>query len=88
MQKQCIMVANIVLVFNYLQDGFCDHNSFKEKNCKKELCECTHRVKIKLGEVVEMVLVDEGKHMDNNHPMHMHGYNFRVVAMEKVHCKH
>lgn len=35
-----------------------------------------------------MVLVDEGKHMDNNHPMHMHGYNFRVVAMEKVHCKH
>lgn len=31
-----------------------------------------------------MVLVDEGKHMDNNHPMHMHGYNFRVVAMEKV----
>jgi hypothetical protein len=34
-----------------------------------------------------MVLVDEGKHMDNNHPMHMHGYNFRVVAMEKVNNK-
>lgn len=34
-----------------------------------------------------MVLVDEGKHMDNNHPMHMHGYNFRVIAMEKVNTK-
>ncbi|XP_061163506.1 uncharacterized protein LOC133172595 isoform X2 [Saccostrea echinata] len=67
-----------------LEDIFCDGTSFKDKNCKKEFCECTHRVKIKLGEVVEMVLVDEGKHMDNNHPMHMHGYNFRVVAMEKL----
>ncbi|XP_048752208.2 uncharacterized protein LOC125663848 isoform X2 [Ostrea edulis] len=67
-----------------MEDSFCDEDSFKEKNCKKEFCECTHRIKIKLGEVVEMVLVDEGKHMDNNHPMHMHGYNFRVVAMEKL----
>lgn len=82
------MFVNIVLVFNYLQDGFCDYNFFKEKNCKKELCECMYRVKIKFGEVVEMVLVDEGKYMDNNYLMYMYGYNFWVVVMEKVYCKY
>lgn len=47
-----------------------------------------YRVKIKFGEVVEMVLVDEGKYMDNNYLMYMYGYNFWVVVMEKVYCKY
>ena len=57
------------------------------KNCKKEFCECIHRIKVKLGEEVELVLVDEGKMQDNNHPMHLHGYKFKVVAMGKVNMK-
>jgi FtsP/CotA-like multicopper oxidase with cupredoxin domain len=45
---------------------------------------CCHSEKMALGEVIELVLVDEGKAMNNNHPMHLHGHSFRVVAMEKV----
>lgn len=29
-------------------------------------------------------MIDEGLAYDANHPFHMHGYNFRVVAMQKV----
>ncbi|OWF48064.1 laccase-7-like isoform X2 [Mizuhopecten yessoensis] len=62
---------------------FCDKNDFLV-DCKTQLCECTHRLKVKVGEVVELVLIDEGKHLDNSHPMHLHGHSFRVVAMEKL----
>ncbi|XP_069112423.1 uncharacterized protein [Argopecten irradians] len=62
---------------------FCDENDFLV-DCKTQLCECTHRLNVKVGEVVELVLIDEGKHLDNSHPMHLHGHNFRVLAMEKL----
>ena len=65
------------------QKNFCDETTVG-KNCSKEFCECTHRLKVKLGEVVELVLVDEGNTTESNHPMHLHGHTFRVVAMEKV----
>lgn len=55
-----------------------------DKDCTTEFCQCTHRIKVQLGEVIELVLVDEGKSQNNNHPMHLHGHSFRVVAMEKV----
>jgi FtsP/CotA-like multicopper oxidase with cupredoxin domain len=71
-------LANIFCVIRY------DTNWKPVLDCKKEFCECTHRLKVKLGEVIELVLVDEGKAMNNNHPMHLHGHSFRVVAMEKV----
>lgn len=31
-----------------------------------------------------MVVIDEGVTFDASHPMHLHGYSFRVVAMEKL----
>lgn len=37
-----------------------------------------------LNAVVELVLIDKGYAYDANHPFHLHGYNFRVVAIEKV----
>ena len=36
-----------------------------------------------MGEVVEIFLIDEGNHYDITHPMHLHGYSFYVVAMER-----
>ena len=36
-----------------------------------------------MGEVVEIFLIDEGNHYDITHPMHLHGYSFFVVAMER-----
>ncbi|KAJ8303182.1 hypothetical protein KUTeg_019578 [Tegillarca granosa] len=69
--------------FKHVEKYFCNEDELKE-DCTKELCECTHRVKVNIGEVIELILVDEGKHLNNNHPMHLHGHNFRVVAMEKL----
>lgn len=37
-----------------------------------------------LDSVVEIVLVDTGFAFDANHPFHLHGHSFRVVAMEKL----
>ncbi|KAK3086056.1 hypothetical protein FSP39_012795 [Pinctada imbricata] len=67
----------------YVEQGFCNEDTI-QKNCKHEFCECIHRVKVKLGEEVELVLVDEGKMQDNNHPMHLHGYKFKVIGMAKL----
>jgi FtsP/CotA-like multicopper oxidase with cupredoxin domain len=39
---------------------------------------------IPLNTIVEMVLIDKGYAYDANHPFHLHGHSFRVVAMERV----
>jgi L-ascorbate oxidase len=31
-----------------------------------------------------MVLIDKGYAYDANHPFHLHGHSFRVVAMERI----
>ncbi|XP_011062898.1 PREDICTED: laccase-5-like isoform X2 [Acromyrmex echinatior] len=63
-------------------DQFC--NSSTVEGCEKEYCACTHVLQIKTDSVVELVLVDEGVPYDANHPFHLHGYQFRVVAMERI----
>ena len=40
--------------------------------------------KVKLNEVVELILIDKGKIFDGNHAFYLHGHSFRVVAMERV----
>ncbi|VDI01894.1 Hypothetical predicted protein [Mytilus galloprovincialis] len=67
-----------------VDDFFCNEETMSDKDCTTEFCQCTHRIKVQLGEVIELVLVDEGKLQNNNHPMHLHGHSFRVVAMEKL----
>ncbi|NP_001155158.1 venom laccase precursor [Nasonia vitripennis] len=57
-------------------------NSTSAKNCLKEYCTCTHVINAKLNSVVELIIVDEGSKIFN-HPVHLHGYHFRVIAMEK-----
>ncbi|XP_044007229.1 L-ascorbate oxidase-like isoform X2 [Aphidius gifuensis] len=64
------------------EDQFC--NSSSVKNCKNVFCSCTHVLQVKLNSVVEVIMVDEGFTFDANHPFHLHGHNFRVVAMAKV----
>lgn len=41
-------------------------------------------LQIPLNTVVEMIIIDKGYAYDANHPFHLHGGAFRVVAMEKV----
>lgn len=52
--------------------------------CEGDFCRCTYVLEVALGETVEFVLVDEGNIGDENHPFHMHGYHFHVVAMGRL----
>ncbi|XP_076766747.1 uncharacterized protein LOC143433334 [Xylocopa sonorina] len=63
-------------------DRFC--NASTVQDCERNYCACTHVLRVKLDSVVEIVLVDEGFAYDANHPFHLHGYQFRVIAMERV----
>lgn len=37
----------------------CDH--LKKKNCSQEFCECTNIIRVPLGSIVELFLIDKGK---------------------------
>ncbi|XP_014258517.2 laccase-1-like isoform X1 [Cimex lectularius] len=53
-------------------------------NCNSEYCECTNVVNVNLGDLVEVILIDLGVTYDANHPFHLHGHYFDIVAVEKV----
>lgn len=38
---------------------FCDENSLPESCAGRQICPCTHRLKVKLNSIVELVVVDE-----------------------------
>ncbi|XP_014604884.1 PREDICTED: L-ascorbate oxidase-like isoform X2 [Polistes canadensis] len=61
---------------------FC--NSSTVTGCDKKYCSCTHVLQVKLNSVVEVILVDEGITYEANHPFHIHGYQFRVIGMERL----
>ncbi|XP_008204291.1 L-ascorbate oxidase [Nasonia vitripennis] len=62
--------------------AFC--NASTVEGCETDYCTCPHVLQVKLNSVVELVLVDEGLPYDANHPFHLHGHDFRVVAMERL----
>ncbi|KAK3752522.1 hypothetical protein RRG08_032812 [Elysia crispata] len=55
-----------------------------QKNCAKQWCSCVHKVDVALGDLVELIFVDEGVLREANHPIHLHGFKFRPVAMKKL----
>lgn len=52
--------------------------------CEGDFCSCTYVLEVDLGDTVELVLVDEGTLGASNHPFHIHGNNFHVVAMGRL----
>lgn len=66
--------------------AFCNESSLAAQNvnCSQEFCECSHVLQVPLNATVELVLVDEGYRFDANHPFHLHGHGFQVVAMERL----
>lgn len=60
---------------------FCDVSNKNNKKCMEnsELCTCIHRLKVKLGSIVEFVLIDIDDSL--THPFHLHGHNFYVMDM-------
>lgn len=72
---------------------FCNASSLAAYhiNCHTEQCECIHVIRVPLNATVELILVDETRPMvdgssqsHHQHPFHLHGYDFRVVGMERV----
>ncbi|CAD6991399.1 unnamed protein product [Ceratitis capitata] len=46
------------------------------------LCPCVHRLHIRLGSIVELILVDETELVGRlHHPFHLHGHRFIVTAL-------
>lgn len=68
------------------ESKFCNASSLAARNidCKTDFCECTHILQVPLNATVEVVIIDEGYKYDANHPFHLHGHDFRVVAMERI----
>ncbi|KAK3593693.1 hypothetical protein CHS0354_013589 [Potamilus streckersoni] len=62
---------------------FCNE-SLVPADCKTEFCECTHRLKVKVGDLVEMIVIGEAVNGEGNHPMHLHGHQFWILGMKKL----
>ncbi|CAL1547209.1 unnamed protein product [Lymnaea stagnalis] len=65
------------------QDLYCNAETV-QKQCTKEWCACVHMYEVALGDLVELVVVDEGKPSHAYHPLHLHGHRFRVMGMGKL----
>jgi hypothetical protein len=42
-------------------DQFCDEHTRPTNCANRQICPCTHRLKIKLNSVVELIIVDESR---------------------------
>ncbi|KAJ8670519.1 hypothetical protein QAD02_001778 [Eretmocerus hayati] len=62
----------------------CNSSTIPRDYCVREQCACTHVLQVELNSVVELVFVDEGRYAVINHPLHLHGHFFRVVASEEL----
>ncbi|XP_001357249.3 laccase-2 [Drosophila pseudoobscura] len=65
---------------------FCNETSLEEQgiDCRTEFCKCHHVLQVPLNAVVELIIVDEGFQYYANHPFHLHGNAFRVLALERL----
>ncbi|XP_068243052.1 uncharacterized protein [Palaemon carinicauda] len=80
------MPQSVPLLLNIGQNDhrMCNADSaMPSKNCNDDYCECLHMYKVPLGASVDLVLIDEGQHGDENHPVHLHGYSFWVVGQHR-----
>ncbi|CAG2062720.1 unnamed protein product, partial [Timema podura] len=52
--------------------------------CSDGFCSCTNILNFPLNNLVELVLVDLDSFTHMDHPMHLHGTQFHVIAMETM----
>ncbi|CAD7090823.1 unnamed protein product [Hermetia illucens] len=63
----------------------CNETTHGNKNCSTELCRCVHIINVRRNAILEVIMYNTGfDTVRFEHPMHYHGYTFRVVAMEKT----
>lgn len=72
--------SSAVLPDRTSESAYCNETTLANSNCGTQLCNCVHVVQIPLNSLVEIIYVDTQE--ANFHPMHLHGYSFRVIGME------
>uniref|UniRef100_A0A182J835 Uncharacterized protein n=1 Tax=Anopheles atroparvus TaxID=41427 RepID=A0A182J835_ANOAO len=61
---------------------FCTSDDRPERCADRQLCTCIHRIKIELGALVELYILDLTPAVgDLNHPFHLHGYQMFVMEL-------
>nr|CAD7440973.1 unnamed protein product [Timema bartmani] len=65
-------------------DLFCRSNTTGSPHCSDKYCKCPYVIDLPLDSLVEIVLIDISIIRDQDHPFHLHGYSFHVVAMGTV----
>nr|KAG5709129.1 hypothetical protein BaRGS_028585 [Batillaria attramentaria] len=68
-------------------EWFCNRSTIPDHDyCQTEdLCMCTHMIRVKLNQVVELVVFHEGRFFtERGHNMHLHGHKFRLLGLNKV----
>ncbi|XP_038045804.1 laccase-3-like [Patiria miniata] len=64
---------------------FCKESDFAPGQCDgDDICSCVHTIDVNPNEVIEVILVNPDSHFSVLHPMHLHGQQFKVVAMDKI----
>ncbi|GFN83923.1 multicopper oxidase [Plakobranchus ocellatus] len=66
-----------------LANQYCNEFTLQSR-CDKDWCKCTHKLDVALEDLVELVVVGEGVTFNSNHPMHLHGFRFRILKLDKV----
>ncbi|XP_060073313.1 uncharacterized protein LOC132553118 [Ylistrum balloti] len=71
--------------FPNMADDVVNCNS-TDLRCYKEVCFCTHIIKVELGSTVQFVMVNPGSNHDHDflglqHPIHVHGHTFHVLKV-------
>ena len=58
----------------------------KNESCSPndQYCSCIYTLAFDLGDIVEFVIVDQGFTYQSNHPMHLHGSSYAVLAVNKL----
>jgi len=63
----------------------CNRETVDHDFCYENSCFCSNVFGFEVGQVVELIMVNEHNGPGNGgHPMHLHGYTFRLVGMEKL----
>ncbi|XP_048241782.1 laccase-1-like isoform X1 [Haliotis rufescens] len=68
---------------------FCNRSTVTDSDkCLTDLCLCTHTLRFKQNEIVELVIINEAKAFQElGHPMHLHGHSFYIMGEGKFNKK-
>ena len=70
--------------FDDIDSGtICNVTTINNDECLVNRCYCTHVERVALGNVVDLGWVNLGN-TAFSHPIHLHGYHFRVLAQIQV----